>query len=89
MQANSKPEEVKEAKTERLEQLESVAASEIVDAVREFLLKNGYFRTLDKFEEETQTQGANVDAYVASSPQNVRFGQGLLLEARGMRLIFL
>ncbi len=69
------------SKTERLSVREAAAGTEILETVREFLLKNGYFQTLDKFQEETQSQGASIDAYVAQSDRNFRFGQSLLLEA--------
>jgi len=53
--------------------------NEMINAVHEFMLKKGYFKTLDAFQEEIYTQ-SNLDNYIRSAPGDSSFGESLLLE---------
>jgi hypothetical protein len=59
--------------------MEQSLDSEMIDVVQEFMLKQGYFKSLGVFKEEIYTQ-PNLDAYIRSTPGNSRFGESLLLE---------
>ena len=71
----------KECKTDFYQDKESIPGNEIIDIIHEFLLKNGYFKSLDSFQEEILSQAPSLDAYLRNASQNFRFGQSLLLEA--------
>ena len=72
--------EPKEFKTEHFSGKQLLQRNELMEAVHEFLLKNGYFRSLDSLQEEMMVQDSNVDAYTKNAEQHFRFGQSLLLE---------
>lgn len=59
--------------------------SDVIDMVHEFLLKFGYFKSLDAFQEEIFNQHS-LEGYIRSAPGNSRFGKLLLLEVTGANL---
>jgi len=83
----SNSENVKEYKTDYYLDKDSIPGGEIIDIVHEFLLKNGYFRTLDTFQEEIFSQTNSLDAYLQRANENFRFGQSILLEVSFLDII--
>ncbi len=52
-----------DSKSECWKTKEIIPGDAIHEAVHEFLLKNGYFRTLDAFQDDLLEQNSNVDCY--------------------------
>jgi hypothetical protein len=73
-------EELKECQTEYFSAKEGLPGEALLEAVREFLLKNGFFRSVDAFQEEMAGQNGSIADYVAHAEARHRFGQSILLE---------
>jgi len=66
----------KQFKTDRYN---STDINALLDIVQEYLLKSGYFKSLDSFQHDIYTH-PNLASYTRNSTGNSRFGEDLLLE---------
>jgi hypothetical protein len=57
----------------------STETNALLDIVQEYLLKSGYFKSLDSFQHDINTH-PNLVPYTRNSTGNSRFGEDLLLE---------
>lgn len=73
-------EESEDCKTEYYYEKGGFPENGLIEAILEFLLKNGYFRSVDTFQEELNGQGSNIDEFLRKAESNFRFGQAVLLE---------
>ena len=69
----------KEFQTDRYQIGNPDSINVILDIVHEFLIKSGYFKTLDTLQQEILEQ-PNLDSYTRRISNETRFGEFLLLE---------
>ena len=60
-----------------------------IQMVHEFLLKNGYFRSLDSFQEEITSNKSNMEQYLKTTESAHQFGQSFLLDVPPLRLHYI